>query len=38
MNKKGFSDVDLLNIIKVVAAVVLFYLIYKTIMSQFGGG
>ena len=38
MNKRGFSDMDLLNVIKVVAAVVLVYLLYKTIMSQFGGG
>lgn len=38
MNKKGFSDMDLLKVIKVVAAAVLVYLIYKAIMSQFGGG
>lgn len=38
MNKKGFSNSEFINIIRIVATLVLIYVVYKAIMAQLGGG
>ncbi len=38
MNKKGFSNKEFLDFIKIVATLVLIYIVYKAIMAQLGGG
>jgi len=37
MNKKGFSNADLINIIKIGAGLILLYIIYKVVMSKING-
>lgn len=37
MNKKGFSEKELLKIITIIVGLILLYLIYKAITSQLKG-
>lgn len=36
MNNKGYSDKEFLNVIRIVAGLVLLYLLYIAIKSKFG--
>lgn len=36
MNKKGFTEKNFINLVAIVAFLILIYLVYKAIMSQFG--
>lgn len=35
MNKKGFSDKDMLNLIKIAVAVIIGFIIIKVLLSAF---
>ncbi len=37
MNKRGFSDKDFLNFVRIAAGIALLYILYKAIISQIGG-
>ena len=36
MNKKGLSEKELLDILKVVAFIILIYIMYRAVVAQFG--
>jgi uncharacterized membrane protein len=38
MNKKGFSDKELIRIITTIAGLLLVYVAYKAIIAKLGGG
>lgn len=37
MNKKGFSERDVLKTIGIIVALILLYIVYKAIMAEFAG-